>query len=1268
MFKDKNKLSFKKPILSTAGYTISTEELLRRLSTLHEELSSLVQDRIDLSSVDEYKNNLINKALLKHKNIGVRAYAACCISDILRLYAPDAPYTEKQLTEIFKLLLSQLERLGDSENGYYVQQTYLLTSLLEYRSIVLIADLPTSETLIEQLFSIFYDDSKTYNPKLYNVIGGLLGEVISELDTMPFSILRLIFNKFLTFDPNNVPKGLEVASNCGYEVSLLLCDVYSTRMSRHLTKYYSEILLDITDGDDDNIQEGQNANAKSLQKLHKLVLQLWKCLPDIIAAVIGFIFHELNSEKHLVRVESTRLIGNILCLESNTNFVSVHADTFNAWMSKIADENAEVRLAWIEYVPNILQCRNDITEEISKGLTKTFIDMDPRVRRGAVSVFDCLPVSVIWNNVHDISVYKSILHLTREKNREVRDLSIITLTKFFCKSMSAIDVTEQNKEIWAIVNSIPSTIFKLYYINDAHINEQVDHVVFTYLLPFEADNEKRFKKLLRILRDFDSKAFASFNAFNKRQLQLSFALSKFLDFCAYLNNNEEGSTQEDILRKYLQTIEWLSSGLSDPDKGRLALEALKELNDSRIYYLMKKCLASDVPFKVLTNCLEELRKKLQDSSLFRKHHITSNLLISPKEVAKQLHILLYRSSPIIYNVSNIPLLLENSKRCTAEELEIKRKLIKEISILSPTLFKDQINHLIQEIKAFGHADHTKITSIKENLKVLYKIGKQLKNDIDFEDTSLLTELKKLMKSGDPYISKYATKITALSSSTGTHIEQVRDEFLPLDSLYNDQLASKIVFLSEVFRFKPYILKDDSTDIVNHLIKNILLVNLEEANSNEDRWITNSQLYEPHFSSICSKIWAIKLLTNKLRSIAGNIEENEIARAFTTKTLKLFFYLIANGGELVSDDESNAIPTPKSYQSKLRCHGGLQVLKIARLSVFSSFIGPADVIKLINLVEDESFDVRKVFLSKLQESISNELISIKFLPLIFFTAYEPDDGLRLELKLWINYNSNRPEFKRTTAFERMLPRFIHAIAHHPDIKEDLQGSDENYLNAINTGLEYLVFYFDSIATPDNFSLLYYLAERVKNYQDRLRHGNDESCNTMLNSNNNNDVDGSSHMYIIGELSQLVLLKLKEKRGWQHHPYSSKLNLPGDVFEPFENVADARASFKTFLNEKYLAHIDTSIQAKLNRVIHSSQIQRQRAQTKLLAHEYLPKGRSKHKKQKLSRNRSDNSSDDDIDSSSENLGEERKHDHHLPVRKSHRSKRQVSYKDLEESDLE
>lgn len=52
---------------------------------------------MERSSLDAVIAELVNETLINHKDKGVRAYTACCLADILRLCAPDAPYTPSQL-------------------------------------------------------------------------------------------------------------------------------------------------------------------------------------------------------------------------------------------------------------------------------------------------------------------------------------------------------------------------------------------------------------------------------------------------------------------------------------------------------------------------------------------------------------------------------------------------------------------------------------------------------------------------------------------------------------------------------------------------------------------------------------------------------------------------------------------------------------------------------------------------------------------------------------------------------------------------------------------------------------------------------------------------------------------------------------------------------------------------------------------------------------------------------------------------------------------
>ena len=49
------------------------------------------------ASFNKSSKELADRQLLEHKDKGVRAWVACCIVEVLRLCAPDAPFTERQL-------------------------------------------------------------------------------------------------------------------------------------------------------------------------------------------------------------------------------------------------------------------------------------------------------------------------------------------------------------------------------------------------------------------------------------------------------------------------------------------------------------------------------------------------------------------------------------------------------------------------------------------------------------------------------------------------------------------------------------------------------------------------------------------------------------------------------------------------------------------------------------------------------------------------------------------------------------------------------------------------------------------------------------------------------------------------------------------------------------------------------------------------------------------------------------------------------------------
>ena len=90
-------IKFNQPITWQATRQIPVAELLKRLSSLAQELSSIEQEQLNLESLDVFAKQLKSQQLLSHKDRGVRAWTAHCLVDVFRLYVPNAPFTETEL-------------------------------------------------------------------------------------------------------------------------------------------------------------------------------------------------------------------------------------------------------------------------------------------------------------------------------------------------------------------------------------------------------------------------------------------------------------------------------------------------------------------------------------------------------------------------------------------------------------------------------------------------------------------------------------------------------------------------------------------------------------------------------------------------------------------------------------------------------------------------------------------------------------------------------------------------------------------------------------------------------------------------------------------------------------------------------------------------------------------------------------------------------------------------------------------------------------------
>ncbi|XVE53543.1 hypothetical protein DITRI_Ditri03aG0011300 [Diplodiscus trichospermus] len=105
---------------------------------------------------------LVAEQLLRHTDDDVKVAVAACISEITRITAPDAPYDDDQMREVFQLIVSSFENLSDKSSPLYTKRTAILETVAKVRSCVVMLDLEC-DALILEMFQHFLRAIRDYH-------------------------------------------------------------------------------------------------------------------------------------------------------------------------------------------------------------------------------------------------------------------------------------------------------------------------------------------------------------------------------------------------------------------------------------------------------------------------------------------------------------------------------------------------------------------------------------------------------------------------------------------------------------------------------------------------------------------------------------------------------------------------------------------------------------------------------------------------------------------------------------------------------------------------------------------------------------------------------------------------------------------------------------------------------------------------------------------------------------------------------------------------
>lgn len=1159
------KLQFKSAILSVASTPIATRVLIERLDALRSELDSM--DSPDLQSLKAVSNDLANERLLKHTKDGVQPRVAYCLVDILQLFAPNAPYDDLQLESILKMLISQFKHLKDPEGKHYALYIHILKTTAINEIFTLLTEVPSRDELINSLFETMYSvvSSDKFETVLEPFVLSILNTVISEPNAeLSMDVMKLIMNKFLA---NTKARKGETIHTPGFNLTLKLCEGNSEKLSRMVTKLLSDLLYEAAkiddldsdsdlDSDDERTAVDRRLSSKSeqqqkaqLNKIHTLMIELWRYVPEALSSATGLLENELEADDVLIRTVATKAVGHILSINSTTNFVTTHALTFTHWMKKPWDVNPNVRRAWISQLSRVIESRMDLKNEIQFAISATLIDVDEKVRIATIYQISQLKPSMVIERIATPSIMKLMKQLVRDKHTLMRQETIKFLSTIYNASIDSFeDGVEDGENQTELLDWIPDEILKLVYINDNNIEADVDIILFEKIIPFEQSPEKRVTRLLKVVSKLSKKSQTAIFAMIKRQVQLTSVITQLFSL---IDESGFDLTDEDLLQKLSKVVNWLSTRF--PVKLNSASQFLRffKLKNKRFFRLVTLCISTTSDYQTVTTALKELLTKISEP---KNLVLEGEPNVDPELMQSTMKLLMLRASSIWYNISNIGLLTDISKDIDSPFNETSLLILDSISQVNPILLKLNIDTLIETTINGGSSVEFRWRDLKAINNYAKKFSDSFYGKVSSNE-EFLDKLKYISLNGSSIESPYAIQIlNGLRSSDKTvYFHEIFKSIWPLNRDDIRKFNTALATLGELFECDFLTVEGDSKEIGKYLTNEVLFKNYNLV-ENEVEWIEDGEMEDEENLECHSKLLAMRVFSKWLKVESDDLEA---LNAMGKHIIHTFLSnIIIRGGEITREKD-----TPKRVQARLRLEACTQILDLGTHERFNDLINEVILQRLINCVQDSQKQVRERTLEKLKQLLTSNSISDKFLPLTYFVAHDPQKELREDLKIWIKaaFAKQMSKKKNDLVFEKSWVRFLHMLHSHFELKEyydewvesvkvlsNAEGEDEDEAREANAKIfkefisftsTFITFVLSCIGTNENISLFYYLAQRVKQSYDATNEvplPEDPALKTNM------------RLYFLSDLTQLVINEVSKLKNWNNSGFSGKLALPKDLF--------------------------------------------------------------------------------------------------------------------------
>jgi len=451
--------------------SLSNKELTKRLKAVLEETRSWPQGE----NTDKLKfivNDIGESALQKHASFDVRLLVACIAADVLRVFAPDAPYDRNQLQSIFSLFQSSFYQLCNPTT--LPRAFYLLERLVSVKAFSLAASEEISDDILENLLATISSICQTgVDVTAESLLADCIVDVTEECNESSMSTLLL--DTF--FEPISTCKNFE--SNQTARVFS-----YSLQRSPALQDAASQYLFDL--------KQKIGIESDLRDNVIDIIAMIAPIAPKALNLVMPALADDLKFDDSDVRTKVVSLLCKVF--SSTGAYVSEFPELLKEFLGRINDKLISIRLSILNVAIDLVKSHPFTIPDVCAVLMSALNDGEETIRRIAVNVA-CENFKLLQQS-GDASILKEAGKRMRDKKASIRKEAMQLFANIYHKAPA----NERDDTYGWIINMV---IGNARDPDSSDVRGEVDSLLDEKFLPESSSPSAVFSSVTALLAHLD---------------------------------------------------------------------------------------------------------------------------------------------------------------------------------------------------------------------------------------------------------------------------------------------------------------------------------------------------------------------------------------------------------------------------------------------------------------------------------------------------------------------------------------------------------------------------------------------------------------------------------------------------------------------------------------------------------------------------------------------------------------------------------------------